>query len=69
MFLLQEGDSGSPFEALFYACYIAKEVLEAKENGLERQVIIKAERWCRSALALTERMVSTRVIVRYNRLV
>ena len=66
MFLSQEDDIGRPFEALFYACYLAKEVFQSQDNGLERQVVVKAEKWCLSALALAERVVRTRSIVRYH---
>ena len=65
MFLSQEDDIGRPFEALFYACYIAKEILQSQDNGLERQLVIKAEKWCSSALALAERILRTRPIVTF----
>src|SRR5277367_1579539 len=66
MFLSQEDDIGRPFEALFYACYIAKEIFQSQDNGLEQQIVVKAEKWCLSALALGERIVRTRSIVRYS---
>src|SRR5579871_1884385 len=35
MFLTQESENGRPFESLFYACYIAREVIESHGNGLQ----------------------------------
>jgi hypothetical protein len=64
MFLSQDSDIGRPFEALFYACYVAKEVLDAHDNGLEQQFIIQVEKWCRAALTLAEKIVRARFIVR-----
>jgi hypothetical protein len=65
MFLSHEEDIQRPFEALFYACYVAKEVFESHDNGLERQFVVQVEKWCLSALSLAERVVRTRVVVRY----
>ena len=66
MFLSEEEDIIRPFEALFYACYIAKEVLETNDNTVESQFIQKSEVWCRSALLLAEKIVRTRRIVTYR---
>ena len=65
MFLSEEEDIGRPFEALFYACYVAKEVLETNDNTVESQFVRKAESWCRSALLLADKLVRTRIVVRY----
>jgi len=65
MFLSQGDDSERPFEALFYACYVAKEVFQTPQSGLERQLTMQTEKWCQSALLLAERVVRTRVVVRY----
>ena len=65
MFLSQDDDIGGPFEALFYACYVAKEVFEAHDNGLEQQFIVQAEKWCLAALTLAEKIVRARFIVRF----
>jgi hypothetical protein len=64
MFLSHDEDIERPFEALFYACYVAREVFESQDNGLERKFIVQAEAWCRSALMLAERVIRTRVVVR-----
>lgn len=64
LFLSQDDDIERPFEALFYACFAAKEVFESKDNGLEGQFVIKAEKWCSAALSLAENIVRTRFIVR-----
>src|SRR5271155_4161571 len=66
MFLSQEDDIGRPFEALFYASYVAKEVFQSQDNGLEGHLVLKVEKWCIAALALAERVVRTRSIVRYS---
>jgi hypothetical protein len=65
MFLSEEEDIIRPFEALFYACYIAKEVFETNDNTIESQFVQKAEAWCRSALSLAEKVVQTRMVVTY----
>jgi len=62
MFLLD--DLGRPFEALFYACYVTKEVLQSYDNGLERPPVRKVKEWCISALSLAERIIRMRVILR-----
>lgn len=64
MFLSEEEDIIRPFEALFYSCYIAKEVLQS--TAVESQFIQKSEAWCRSALLLAEKIVQTRRIVTYR---
>lgn len=63
IFLNQNSDMGSPFEALFYACYIAKEVFESNNNGLETAMVKKAEIWCQSALSLSQAVIRTRPLV------
>ena len=60
MFLSEDEDIGRPFEALFYACYVAKEVLETNDNTVETQFVQKAESWCRSALSLSEKILMLR---------
>ena len=65
MFLSHDDDIGRPFEALFYACYVAKEVLGTHDNGLEREFVTQAEAWCESALTLAEKIVRTRFTVRF----
>lgn len=65
MFLSQHDDIGRPFEALFYACYAAKEVLGIHDNDLEREFVTQVESWCQSALTLAEKIVRTRFTVRF----
>ena len=67
MFLSQDDDIGRPFEALFYACHVAKEVLDTHGNGLEWEFVFQAEAWCQSALSFAEKIVRTRFIVRFQR--
>jgi hypothetical protein len=64
MFLSQDDDIGRPFEALFYACYVAKEVFESQDIGVERQFVRLAETWCLTSLTLAERVIRARFAVR-----
>src|SRR5947207_13387269 len=57
MFLSQDDDIERPFEALFYACYVSKEVLGLHNNGLERDFVTQAEACCTTALTLAEKVV------------
>ena len=63
MFLAQENEMGRPFESLFYACYIAKEVFETRDDGLEAELVRKAVNWSLSSLALSETIIRTRPLV------
>jgi hypothetical protein len=63
MFLSQENEISRPFEALFYACYIAKGVSEATEDGMQGQLVNKATRWCESSLSLAQTITWTRPLV------
>lgn len=65
MFLSLDEDITRPFEALFYGCYVTKEILVNVEDGVDQGWISQAEEWAKQALYLANTIVRTRPIVKY----
>jgi nuclear pore complex protein Nup188 len=65
MFLSLDEDITRPFEALFYACYVSKEILVNIEEGVDQGWVTQAEDWAKEALYLANTVVRTRPIVKY----